>query len=721
MDRSQKSKSSVPNLEQGFLFDTGASPIVRKRQNHIPFEKRERLLEAVKTARLNAQQQKAVEHLFGPLVIRAGAGSGKTGSIAYRVSNLVGYGATPGRILCVTFTREAAKEMKGRCKKLLVGDDLSNPITRGFPKVRTLHALGLKILFDHHRVLGFKHGIQVLPEMYKDQFLEDCLELIPADIKSQLPKGRSDDPYRPQVEYLSTEISALKNVGISPSEADKRNHFLAKAYLAYQSKLQREGYVDIDDLIRLPSVIFERDATKLLKEQQRYDFVIVDEFQDINPAQLKLIKLLSEKHNNLSVVGDDDQSIYGWRGGDVSLIINFPKDYPTAQQITFDINYRSTPEIVELANNLISCSNLTGRKQKVMISANQNGVTPLLHPFTQDTEEAIWIADGIKNEVISGSREFGDYAILVRDRFKAERIEEELAAKEIPYQTWFSDRFPLGPTRRNAYAILDALHNLDNNPAILQLIRSPQFEVEKSDREKVMIEWEKSDQSVFSFLKSSNTTQISPQSGLIISNLIKTLEELKSSIPEKKKKGWMAHTAKQAFIKLYPTITSDRMWNDPNCHNFDTRMLRRIWQRINQYEQNEKTKPNNRNFSSFLQFEDEIRRRAKEGKSKTKAGEKRSAVWIMSFHAAKGLEFPVVYMPYLVEGALPDRRAIENKDLKPEQLEEELRLAFVGVTRAEEELRLSYPLKRLGARKKESFQPSRYIQMMGVRYEGQLF
>lgn len=693
----------APLVRQAALFaDLDLCPVAKKNPRLKPAA-REALLKRVDSTPFNRDQEQVVRHTLGPLRVNAGAGSGKTFVVTNRMARLIALGVIPKRILAVTFTKKAAEEMQDRCKNLIRE---FVPLAR--PTICTLHSLGYRILQQHGAAVNYHQGARIISEMDADVYLREALNTLDTDALRLLPRDK--------IRGLATVLSGWKSEGIGPREIEERGDPLAPAYTEYQKWLLRSGFVDFDDLIRLPRVIFEQDPEALAYWQRQFDFVLVDEYQDTNTAQDNLLSDLAAEHRNLCVVGDDNQSIYGWRGARVELIRKFARVWPGSTSVTLDTNYRSTGAILEVGNNLIARSTEHQGKAKALRSVKGEGLEPTLQVFADQHEEASWIAHQIR----SSKRPPGDFAVLVRDQFKATAIEHELARREIPYQLFFGDTYRLGELKRNAYSVLSAIDRPSRSEAAFLQLLHPSLGVHGSpyalfqrDYEALLDIREQEQAPLWRVICSDAVGHLSSDGQDKVSLLRELISELHEGAHPKnrRKKRRMATLAREAYAALYPEAVTQDEWNNENTKNPTTQTLRTIVQRVATYERD--ARPHNRNFKSFLEFQlVEIPRRIREGQQKKKTGESRHSVWIMSMHAAKGLEFPVVFLPHFVDQVIPSKQSVDERGLAG--LEEERRLAYVAATRAEEELHVSYPTEVTNARGERRRLPSPFIADMGL-------
>jgi superfamily I DNA/RNA helicase len=805
------------SIQKSLFPDVILPAATRRHQNGLSPARREELLDLVAAQDLNSGQRALVDHIYGPLLALAGAGSGKTHSIVYRTLRLIGAQVVPKRILLLTFTKKARAEMEGRCKRLLRPQGTKKG---GLPTVKTLDALGKRILKEHGKLLKFKDEPEIVPEMFRDEFLEKGLKSLSRDITFRA----KDDPKK----VLAAQISRWKNHGISPSEAVAKGYDLAPAYVAYQRELAKTGFVDFEDLVRLPTILFnlKDGGEEILKYwQNQFDYIMIDEYQDTNPAQEQFVRLIAARHHNFCAIGDDDQSIYAFRDADVSLIRTFSERWIDSKVCKLELNYRSTPEIVAVANNLMA--NVKGnRHEKVLRAVKPSGITPTITIFPDDATEAEWIAHTIKNS----KRPPGDFAILVRDQYRAraEGIIDALIAAKVDYSIFFTDDRKMSPTRIAAYSLLSAISNpLKAHPAFLKLFRSSAFRLSDADCDEVDKATMETEKALWSYLQEDNFPRVSSNGratlrkltdlvqrlhhrtlpvgndllGAIIrdplnahkeflqlfqsktfrlsasdygkvdkattgkvmwtylqednfpnvssegqATLRKLTDLVKELHPRTRSEGeeTLGAIALEGFKVLFPADTAADLWKleDPPHR---TATLLNIVERIDgpkkrrdesaqtdangtpkpHAEDTKKPKVRFRTLKEYLNFElVEVPRAIKEGRAKKKASGERTTVSVMSIHGSKGLEFPVVFAPRAVEGVIPHERVLEEEQdrctepvesaLVESRVEEERRLLYVAVTRAEEELHISYP-SYLGSRSGyREQQPSRFLLDMGI-------
>ena len=407
---------------------------------------------------LNEEQRKAVETLNGPLQILAGAGSGKTRVITYRIANLIDNGIFPGEILALTFTNKAAKEMKTRLEEILSGN--VNNMWIG-----TFHSMCLRILRRDIEKIGYSSNFVIYDSYDQATLIKECMK--EANVIS--------DTMKPS--YFSSVISNAKDELITPDKyeekyaVDLKTRFASKIYGLYQKKLKKNNAVDFDDIIVLTIKLLKENKEVLDYYQNKFRHILVDEYQDSNHAQYILINLLAQKHRNLCVVGDDDQSIYGWRGADIRNILEFEKDYSDAQIIKLERNYRSTETILDAANAVIAKN--TGRKNKKLWTDKSSDVKIEIKKNYSDKDEAVYVTQEINRLSALNKYNFSDIAILYRTNVQSRLIEENLLKKNLPYNIYGGLKFYDRKEIKDILAYLKLISNPSDNIALKRIINVP--------------------------------------------------------------------------------------------------------------------------------------------------------------------------------------------------------------------------------------------------------
>ncbi len=610
---------------------------------------------------LNPEQGAAVTSTQGPLLILAGAGSGKTRVLTHRIAYLIKeQGASPQQILAITFTNKAAKEMKERVSRLL------GQISREM-WVSTFHSSCVRILRRDIERLGYRPNFVIYDSGDQLDLIRDCLKKLNLDDKKNPPRA------------IVAEISRAKNELQTPEQVTARAAgdwsatALAKIYTLYQRRLRENNALDFDDLIMLTVQLFHQYPEVLAWYQERFRYILVDEYQDTNHAQYTLVRSLAEKHRNLCVVGDDDQSIYRFRGADVRNILEFEKDYPEARVIRLEQNYRSTKTILTAANAVVSLNR--GRKRKKLWTENAEGDPVLFFKAADEKEEARFVAERIYRLHYETELGYGNFAVLYRTNAQSRVIEEGLLKAGIPYTIVGGLKFYDRKEIKDLLAYLRVLINPADSVSLKRIINVPRRGI--GDTSLLKCE----DYAVQNSLTMLEALQQAPQNGEINARSAGKMREFAGMIVELanlwagereitgivgavlNRSGYLAaleaeRTAEAETrienLKEFMTVTKE----------FDRRQD--VW-----------------GLEAFLA---EV---ALVADVDTLAAE-REAVVLMTVHSAKGLEFPIVFITGLEEGIFPHQRSIED----PDDLEEERRLCYVALTRAQDKLVLSHAFQR---------------------------
>lgn len=606
-------------------------------------------------AGLNDEQIEAVTTINGPLLIIAGAGSGKTRVLCHRVAHLIEHGVSSENILAVTFTNKAAGEMKGRITNLLKAESyrLKNV------SVGTFHSLCVRILrqeIDKLGHLGQNYGKNFVIYDKDDQesLIKKILQELNLDAKQFNPRS------------ILSAISAAKNEFIEPEayESEAKTFFqktVAKIYAAYQKALEERNAFDFDDLLNKTLEIFQKFPETLEKYQEKFRYILVDEYQDTNRVQYLLIKLLAQKYGNLCIIGDPDQSIYGWRGADFRNILNFERDYPETKTVVLGENYRSTKTILEAADSVISKNK--NRKEKKLWTKNPTG-EPIVVNFVEDERtEAEFITKEIQTLVGRESRLLSDFTVLYRTNAQSRAIEEAFLKAGLPYKIIGGIKFYSRKEIKDILAYLRFIHNSQDKIGLERILKLNRLggtiTAKKQERLK-------------NFLKFVEMSRDKSRE-LPVGRLIKFV--LKNS-------GYEEQFQKEAVDDKKDQLKG--RWEN-------------ILELIGVAKKYDKLPPPD-GLAAFLgevvlvQDSDAI-------------DEKERAVNLMTLHSAKGLEFPVVFIAGMEEGLFPHSRALYN----PLEMEEERRLCYVGVTRAKERLYLLFAQKRWLFGDVQRNRPSRFL------------
>lgn len=638
---------------------------------------------------LNPSQRDAAITLEGPLLVLAGAGTGKTRVITYRMAELIRSGVEPNRILSVTFTNKAAKEMAERMSHILGRRPSSRPM------ISTFHSLCVKILRDEIEALGYPSKFVIYDRGDQESAARRALR----DIKVTEAALSPGD--------LINQISRWKMVGVLPSLAteyaeDDRGYLAASAYRRYQQALRASGAVDFDDLLLLTAQLFDEFPDVLARQQSKFDQVQIDEYQDTNEMQFQIVASLVKPHHNICVVGDDDQSIYGWRGAEVKHILNFQHHFPGAKIVRLQDNYRCTTEIIRLANQLVKHNQ--GRHDKTLI-AHKEGPTPAIKPYPDEQMESEGVVREINYLINELKVPAQDIAILFRTNEQPRIFETELRRIRIPYLLVGGQSFFDRKEVRDVMAYLKVLSNPRDEVSLLRIINTPMRGIGDASVEKLLNRAVKSGRKIWDVipeaLASKEITQKTAKSiegfrQLLTDfqerfatpgvGLADTLQKLIHDIDYESEIGKQYKEVEQQLARsavLDECITSLREYEQRN-HKPD----------LAEFLDQTSLNGNDRDFGEDDSFE-------------------RPAVKLMTLHSAKGLEFPRVYLVGLEEGLLPHKRSIaDEQENNPSAIEEERRLAYVGITRAKDFLTISYAQTRMKWGKRYKTKASRFLKEM---------
>lgn len=607
---------------------------------------------------LNKEQLQAVKTIDGPLLILAGAGSGKTRVLTYRIAYLIENGVFPGNILALTFTNKAANEMKERVMEL-VGDDAKTMW------ISTFHSSCVRILRQDIEKLGYSKNFVIYDTGDQEKLIEECLKELNLDSKTFKPKD------------ILSKIGSQKDILVDENTYYKKyandfqNKYIAQIYMLYQKKLKSNNALDFDDIIFKTIELFRSNPDVLEHYQRKFRYVLVDEYQDTNKAQYVFVGLLAHKHQNLCVVGDDDQSIYGWRGADIKNILDFEKDFPNTTVIKLEQNYRCTKKILNAANSVIA--NNEKRKSKTLWTENKSGENIKFYRAENDRGEAEFIIREIKKLKEEG-RKYKDFAILYRNNAMSRIIEEAFVTTGIPYSVIGTQKFYDRKEIKDILAYLKVINNPLDGVSLERIVNVPKRGIGASTVDKVRASAALKDVSLYSIMleidkmegiavRAQNAIEkfISMMNGFIAKRDEMSVPDLINEVLEKT--GYMAE------LKL--ERTNENIARIENIQEFYSSAV----------EFNEKS--DDKTLGAFLE------RAALVSDQDQLTGE--GGVVLMTLHTAKGLEFPVVFIAGMEEGIFPHYAALENED----EMEEERRLCYVGITRAKEQLYLTCAKQRM--------------------------
>ena len=600
---------------------------------------------------LNNEQYLSVTHKDGPSVILAGAGSGKTRVITYKIAYLISQGVAPDRILAVTFTNKAAKEMNERVAALL-------PKMKDKPFISTFHSLGLEILKHDIATVGYGNKFSI----YDDK---DCMKII-KDILLELRLPEDDyDPYQ-----TVSKMSLLKmNLG---SGFDDPNY--DAIFQKYQYNLKLHNAVDFDDLIKLPLEIFQRNPDILRKYQKKWDYILVDEYQDTSLMQYRFMKCLAEQHRNISVVGDDDQSIYSWRGAVGDIFALFEKDFAPVYEVRLEQNYRSTGNILAAANAIIK--NNVIRKDKVLWTSGEAGEKITYYEASDEDDEALFVRNGILEYKNKGYK-LSDVGILFRQNFQSRPLEEAMREYNLPYKIIGSMKFFDREEIRDIMAYLRFLANQDDEVAFIRIINNPKRGIGNVTLQSIMEFAREANCSLYSGLKYYIDNNVLPKATPYLEDFYNLIEKYKSRVFKPKN---IARTVRELVAEI--DYQSKLLADLKVLSKVSMRMnnINQLSESIARYEND----PDNFDPNLYDYLQKIMLAQKDDGDDES------NQINMMTIHASKGLEFKVVFIVGLEDGLIPSSRAVEDTGSDAE----ERRLFYVAVTRAREKLFLSYPASR---------------------------
>lgn len=631
-------------------------------------------------SRLNPQQRQAVEATEGPLLIMAGAGSGKTRVLTHRIAYLIATRkAPPWAILAITFTNKAAREMQDRVSRLVGG-----PEGRDI-WVSTFHSMCVRILRRDIERIGFTSNFSILDSTDQLSVIRNCMKEQNIDTKKFEPKA------------VQAAISAAKNELITPQQYEQKigDYFegiVAKIYTQYQKQLRQNNSLDFDDLIMKTIELFKAAPDVLDFYQKKFQYIHVDEYQDTNRAQYMLCRMLADKHHRICVVGDSDQSIYRWRGADISNILNFEKDYPEAKTILLEQNYRSTSTILNAANEVIG--NNTGRKPKKLWTDKGDGDKIKVYRANSEHDEGYFVTTEIHNSVKSG-RNYRDHAILYRTNAQSRVIEEILIKSDIPYQIVGGIKFYDRKEIKDLLAYLRVLSNPDDDISLTRIINVPKRGIGDTTVAKLADAAAQRGTSIYRVLEVVDDLGIAGRTRNALVEFFDMIHGLHQMVP---------YLSVTELTEKLLEVTQYRL----ELQNENTLEARSRLENIDEFLSVTMEFENNNEDKSLVSFLTDLALIADiDSMNDNSDAEKPNddAVVLMTMHSAKGLEFPVVFIIGMEEGVFPHSRAF----LDDEELEEERRLAYVGITRAEEKLYLSCAQMRTLFGRTTANPPSRFL------------
>ncbi len=624
---------------------------------------------------LNPEQRAAVEATEGPVLVLAGAGTGKTRVLTTRLAHILATGkARPWELLVVTFTNKAAREMRERITHII------GPQAEGLRWLGTFHSVAAQILRRHAELVGLKSSYTIIDQDDGERLLKQVLEAENVDTKRWTPKA------------LAGLIDHWKNRGWRPDQvppaesAQFANNKGQALYRLYQERLRILNACDFGDLLLHNLTIFTSSPDVLADFHGRFRYLLVDEYQDTNVAQYLWLRLLAQKRQNVCCVGDDDQSIYGWRGAEVDNILRFERDFPGAKVIRLERNYRSTSHILAAASGLIAANK--SRLGKTLWTQDQGGEKVVVRGVWDGEAESRLIADEIerakKGSTDKNPRKFRDMAILVRASFQMRAFEERFVLLQIPYTVVGGPRFFERAEIRDAHAYLRLIQSPDDDLAFERIVNVPKRGIGETTVQKLLqVARLGGVPAVVAARQLVLTDELAARTRTALANFLRDLYR------------WRVEAERTAHPRLMEAVLEESGYTDAlkldKSPTAQTRLenLKELVQSMGNFE----------NLQAYLEHVSLV--------MDLDRGPQADAVQIMTLHSAKGLEFPLVFLPGWEEGVFPSQRSMDEKGEKG--LEEERRLAYVGITRAREEARVSFAANRQVYGRWTSQLPSRFV------------
>jgi ATP-dependent DNA helicase Rep len=624
-------------------------------------------------SKLNDAQREAVRHLEGPLLVLAGAGSGKTGVITHKIAYLIDEaGIAPHKIAAITFTNKAAKEMQERVTKLAGGRAEGLIIS-------TFHSLGVRILRQEARALGLKPGFSILDASDASSLFQE--------LAGNVDKAR--------LRMLATKVSLWKNALIGPEAAltganDEIERVAATIYIAYERALRAYQAVDFDDLIRLPVELFQKNEEVAQKWRSRIWHLLVDEYQDTNGCQNQMMQLLTHGRDSFTAVGDDDQSIYAWRGADVANLHSLRDNYPRLKVIKLEQNYRSTGRILQAANVLIAHNPKVFEKK--LWSEHGPGDAIRIQACRDGDEEARWVGETLDTHRFQRRTKYSDYAILYRGNHQARAFEQQLRAQRIPYVISGGQSFFERSEIKDLIAYLRLLANSDDDPAFIRAVTTPKRGIGSGTLEALGRAAGKRHKSLF------DTVFIPGLDGELTQKQHTALRQFGDFI-----RRMAARAEHESAGKVLNDILEAIGYETELFSTLEPREAETRWANVTDFT-TWITKKGDEEKKNLLELAQSIALLSMLDKNK----EEQDVVQLATLHAAKGLEFRHVFLVGVEEGLLPHRDSLDAT-----KLEEERRLMYVGITRAQASLTVTWCEKRKQGKEWSAREPSRFIAEMG--------
>lgn len=631
---------------------------------------------------LNPPQREAVRTLSGPLLVLAGAGTGKTRVVTYRIAELIRHKIKPDRILAVTFTNKAAREMQERAAKLL-GKRLPAK-----PEISTFHSLCVRVLRRQITHLGYTPQFAIYDRGDQESLARQVLH----EIKCPQETLRAGD--------LLGFVGNWKSAAIRPDDAvahasNDKEHLAAIGYRRYQRMLRTGNAVDFDDLLLLTEELFTRFADARAAEAGRFDHLLIDEYQDTNGSQYRIVKALAIGHRNLCVVGDDDQAIYGWRGAEVRHILRFQQDWPEAKVVRLEDNYRCTAEILAFANRVIKFNGL--RHDKILRPARPGGEKPEIWQCQDAEDEALKVVGDVARRLTMPAAAARDFAILFRTNDQPRVFEQELRKQKIPYVLIGGQSFFDRKEVRDLTAYLRLLVRPTDDKALLRVLNVPPRGIGETTVDALLRSANAKSQPVWHSLERGHTP------GKLTTPAVAALDTFRALIERhaaRLKHDPLTAIAQDLIADVNYRGELERLYKTPEEVQGRWSSVEELINALTGYCKRAE-RPKLEDFLDEITLQD----RGDQGDDK-ETQLARNAVALMTLHSAKGLEFPHVYLVGLEENILPHHRSLKDDE---KNVDEERRLCYVGVTRAQDRLTLSFCLGRMKWGKLRPTVPSRFL------------
>lgn len=643
--------------------------------------------EILPSFRLNSKQLEAVRYFGGPLLILAGAGTGKTKTLTSKIALLIASGLPASSILAITFTNKAAQEMQNRVAKLTPYD--------GRMWIHTFHALGARLLRQFGEHIGIPKDFVIYDDDDQKKLLQICLH----ELGMESEKGNINL----FLNIISRAKDDLLDAGSysihAASKDDAMQSKIAQIYLKYEQKLKEAGALDFGDLIVRTAELIKQcgDVRNML--QNKFKYILVDEYQDTNHAQYVLVKMLCEKHRNLCVVGDPDQSVYGWRGADIRNIMEFEKDFRDAKTVVLEQNYRSTSLILKAANNVIRHNR--NRKPKDLWTSAEDGMQPKALEFENEKEEARGVTALIKKYYSGMGFSYNDMAVFYRTNAQSRNFEEAFRNARIPYKIIGSVRFYDRKEVKDALAYLKLLVMPSDTVSIMRVMNLPPRGIGKTAAEKIRDYAQSQGISIYdAMLNMGQIDGLTPAARRGIAEFMRILEETKTDLFA----AAPSNMFEQVMLKSgYWKMTEDLAEKDPEESRNRIGNLQELLNAIKDFEERCRQNGTQPTLPKYLE-------EVMLASSIDQLDPAAEAVTLMTVHLAKGLEFPIVFLTGMEENLFP----INSKEASEAEMEEERRLAYVGMTRARKALYLTWADERMVFGNTYSSFASRFLEESGL-------